>query len=136
MAAAVAASLVLGERENESGEQPGARGGSGSFKSRPRSGRRAHDARGAGAVRRRLGLTGRGRRMKGAALTAGPDGQRLGWHGEGRAAAVTRELGWRVAGDAGPARSPGRAGHCGAQRRNGAGLAGWASRPELRERSE
>ena len=77
-AAVAGASSVLGEREEESGEQPGARGGPGSFKSRPRSGRRAHDARGAGAVRRRLRLTGRGRGRKGAALTAGPGGQRLG----------------------------------------------------------
>jgi len=38
------ASSVLGEHEDESGEQPGARGGSGSYKSRPRSERRAHDA--------------------------------------------------------------------------------------------
>ena len=77
-AAAVAASSVLGEREDESGEQPGARRGSGSYKSRPRSGQRAHNARGAGVVRRRLRLTGRGRGRKGAALTAGPGGQRLG----------------------------------------------------------
>ena len=79
-------------------------------------GRRAHDARGAGAVRRRLRLTGRGRGRKGAALTAGPGGQRLGverrrggclarcW--AGAADAHGWAGGWRGAGPRGKERGP------------------------------
>jgi len=73
-----------GERERD------AREGLGSFKSRPRSGRRAHDARGAGAVAARppLPVAGRAGGRWGEELTSGPGWQRL-------RAKEARRLGWR-----------------------------------------
>ena len=93
-----------GERERD------AREGLGSFKLRPRSERRAHDARGVGAVAARppLPVAGRAGGRWGEELTSGPGWQRLrarqrraataawpSWAGScGRA--VLGRLGWRL----------------------------------------